>query len=355
MIDFEVPEEIAGLESELGRFAGSDLRSKMREFEAAGGWDDAALEVFDSFAVPALDLPEKWGGAGAGTFGKMVALEAVARGDAGGLLAADQPGPAAAALLACPDENAAKEIASACLARRTSAALALGGRESIDWIPARGGELFLFVTEGSSLHLSKFDAGKLAPSRLGAFEASAGFRLDLAAGKPVGEWTLAGEEPLSLRGRARLDYAAIAIGIASASLEYAISYAKERIVMGKPVAHHQGNAFSIAEAAGILEAARVSVRTAAHRFDAGTAWAGYWATLSYLDALDATIHVTDLGVQLLGGHGYIEDHPAEKWFREARVLAQLFGGRDAALEDVAEAVFEVPDSLLSLEEKVGAK
>jgi alkylation response protein AidB-like acyl-CoA dehydrogenase len=116
--------------------------------------------------------------------------------------------------------------------------------------------------------------------------------------------------------------------------------------MGKPVAHHQGNAFAIAAAAAGIVAARVSVRAAAWRIDARQDGAGVWATLAYLDTMEAALLATDLGVQLLGGHGYIEDHPAEKWFREARTLAGLLGGRSGAVEEAGEQVLELKDPLL---------
>ena len=43
--------------------------------------------------------------------------------------------------------------------------------------------------------------------------------------------------------------------------------------------------------------------------------------------------MTDRGVQLLGGHGFLQDYPVEKWMRDARALALLGGGRDAAAAD----------------------
>jgi acyl-CoA dehydrogenase len=87
------------------------------------------------------------------------------------------------------------------------------------------------------------------------------------------------------------------------------------------------------------------VRDAASSFDRGAADAGFWATQAWLGAVDAAVTVTDLGVQLLGGHGFLVDHLAEKRFREARMLALLSGGRDAADADLAELVLDVPDDL----------
>lgn len=346
MIDLSLPEEVAALEAEIAHFAERELRARMRAFEADGEWDAAAVAAFDAFGVPALELPESLGGAGLGSLAKAVALEAVARGDAGGLAAADQPGPAAAALIACPDASTAGEIAGATLERSMRSVLVFGAGDRVHWAPGSSAPERTWVSDGGRLALLDTSNCETSAAVPGALHASGGVSYDLAPANALDEWTLDAEAAQALRGRARLWASAVSLGIAGAALDYGVAYAKERIVMDRPVAHHQGNAFLIAETLGMVEAARASTRAAAHRLDERFAGAGLWATLSYLDAMDAAFAATDLGVQLLGGHGYIEDHPAEKWFREARSLAQLHGGRDAALDDAAEGVLDVPDPVL---------
>ena len=124
-----------------------------------------------------------------------------------------------------------------------------------------------------------------------------------------------------MRGRARLWAAAVAVGVAQAALDETIEYATERVVFGKPVAHHQGNAFDLAAAAAGVHGARLVVRDAAAAFDRDEPDAGFWATQAWLETMDAAFIATNLGIQLLGGHGFIVDHLAEKRFREARMLA----------------------------------
>ncbi|HEX5367331.1 MAG TPA: acyl-CoA dehydrogenase family protein, partial [Acidimicrobiales bacterium] len=110
---------------------------------------------------------------------------------------------------------------------------------------------------------------------------------------------------------------------------------------------HQANAFDVAWATAALEAGRVALRGAASHLAAGRLGdAGWLATLAWLEARDAGLAATDLGVQLLGGHGYIHDHPAQRWYREARMLALLFGGVDAALDDLADRALDAPDPLV---------
>ena len=148
-----------------------------------------------------------------------------------------------------------------------------------------------------------------------------------------------------MRGRARVWGAAVAVGVAQAALDETISYTTERVVFGKPVAHHQGNAFDLAHAAGRVHGARLVVRDAAAAFDRDEPDAGFWATQAWLETMEAAFTATNLGIQLLGGHGFIVDHLAEKRFREARMLAMLAGARDAAEFDAAAFVLDVDDPL----------
>ena len=116
-------------------------------------------------------------------------------------------------------------------------------------------------------------------------------------------------------------------------------------MFGKPVAHHQGNAFDLAHAAARVHGARLAVRDAAAAFDGEEPDAAFWATQAWLETVEAAHLATNLGIQLLGGHGFIVDHLAEKRFREARMLAMLAGARDAAELDVAAFVLDVDDPL----------
>lgn len=346
MIDFSIPDEVRDLESEIARFASNELRPRMRDFEGSGRWDHSVLASLDAFAVPGLDVPEAWGGVGLGALAKVVALESVAYGDAGGLFTADPIGHSIAAALACPDEALAQEVVKAALARQ-DVPFVLIYRAAGAWLPGDRAPARVWVSDLETLHLLDASKCQAVSSPAGAFGASGGIGVDLKKARKLGKWDLDQAKLRTMRGRLRLWPAAVSLGIAKAALDYGIAYAKERIVMGKPVAHHQANAFSIADAAASLEAARASVRAAAHRIDAGETRAGFWATLAYLDAIDAGLALTDLGVQLLGGHGYIEDHPSEKWFREARALAQLYGGRDAATGDAEAEVLDAPDPVMA--------
>lgn len=119
--------------------------------------------------------------------------------------------------------------------------------------------------------------------------------------------------------------AAIAIGVSKGALQYAIDYAKERDVFGMKVAQKQSIAFMLAEMATEIEAIRVLTWEAAWQLDSGKEEAYKAAYLANTAAADMAMMVTDRALQVLGGHGYIREHPVEKWMREGRCFAMLSG------------------------------
>jgi alkylation response protein AidB-like acyl-CoA dehydrogenase len=119
--------------------------------------------------------------------------------------------------------------------------------------------------------------------------------------------------------------AALAVGVSKAALEYAINYAKDRDVFGVKVAQKQAIAFMLAEMATEIEAIRVLTWEAAWLLDKGKEDAYKEAYLAFSGAADMAMMVTDRAVQILGGHGYIREHPVEKWMREGRCFVMLNG------------------------------
>lgn len=124
---------------------------------------------------------------------------------------------------------------------------------------------------------------------------------------------------------ANVAMAAMAIGVARAALDYAMEYAKDREVFGVKVAQKQAIAFFIAEMGTAIEAIRLLVWEAAWQIDAGLPDASKSAYLALSGAIDTTMMVTDRAVQILGGHGYIREHPVEMWMRNGRGFANFCG------------------------------
>jgi alkylation response protein AidB-like acyl-CoA dehydrogenase len=113
--------------------------------------------------------------------------------------------------------------------------------------------------------------------------------------------------------------AAVACGMARAALEYARDYAKERIAFGRPIASYQGIAFMVAEMAMKLDAARLLVWRAAASWDRGLAneMLVHEAEAAQHQAIKVAKSATTDAVQILGGAGFIQDHPVEMWMRNA--------------------------------------
>jgi alkylation response protein AidB-like acyl-CoA dehydrogenase len=122
----------------------------------------------------------------------------------------------------------------------------------------------------------------------------------------------------------RLGIAACATGVAQAALDVAVQYAGQRRQFGRAIAEFQGLQFMLADMATGVAAARALYLSAARRKDAGLAF-GQQAAMAKLLATDTAMRVTTDAVQVLGGYGYVEDFPAERLMREAKVLQIVEG------------------------------
>ena len=123
----------------------------------------------------------------------------------------------------------------------------------------------------------------------------------------------------------RIASASAAVGVAKASFEYAKNYAKEREAFGVKIAQKQAIAFMLAEMATEIEAMRLLTWEAAWKLDNQKEDAYTEAYLAFTGAADMAMMVTDRGVQILGGHGYIREHPVEMFMRNGRGFAMLVG------------------------------
>ncbi|OJF12615.1 acyl-CoA dehydrogenase family protein [Couchioplanes caeruleus] len=168
-----------------------------------------------------------------------------------------------------------------------------------------------------------------APERLMGLRSSAPAQIVLDGARIPAD-RLVGEEGGGFRiamqalDAGRLGIAACAVGLAQAAVDYAAAYAKERTQFGKPIASFQGLGFMLADMATQVSAARALMLEAARLKDAGRPFSTE-AAKAKLFATDVAMKVTTDAVQVLGGSGYVNDHPAERWFREAKVLQIVEG------------------------------
>ena len=124
--------------------------------------------------------------------------------------------------------------------------------------------------------------------------------------------------------RSRVALSAMAVGVAKAAFEYSRDYARTRIAFGEPIASRQAIAFMLAEMAIEIDATRFMNWEAAWKLDRKED-ATKEASLTKMYADDMALNVTDRAVQILGGHGYVREHPVELWLRNARGFAMFDG------------------------------
>jgi alkylation response protein AidB-like acyl-CoA dehydrogenase len=123
---------------------------------------------------------------------------------------------------------------------------------------------------------------------------------------------------------ARLGWCAVAVGTAQAVLDYVIPYVNQRQAFGEPIANRQGVAFTVANIGIELEGMRLATYRAAGRIDQGKSYAREVALARRLCA-ERGMGIGSDGVQLLGGHGYVKEHPVERWYRDLRAAGVMEG------------------------------
>jgi len=138
----------------------------------------------------------------------------------------------------------------------------------------------------------------------------------------------AGERPFDLVrfvDLSRIGISALSLGVGQAVLDYVKLYCNERVAFGEPITHRQAVAFMIADIAIELEGMRMLVYRAASRAEAGLDFKRE-AYLARVQCAEKGMKIGTDGVQLLGGHGFIREHPVELWYRNLRAIGLVEGG-----------------------------
>jgi alkylation response protein AidB-like acyl-CoA dehydrogenase len=125
--------------------------------------------------------------------------------------------------------------------------------------------------------------------------------------------------------RTRPGIGAQALGIAQGALDLAVSYSKQRIQFGKPIAENQGIQFMLADMATKVEASRLLVYNVAEMIDRGDKNFSMYSAMAKMFACDKAMEVTNDAIQILGGYGYMKEYPAERMMRDAKIT-QIYEG-----------------------------
>ncbi len=146
-----------------------------------------------------------------------------------------------------------------------------------------------------------------------------------AASRPGGSGGPGALGALMTLERTRPVVGAYALGIGRAAYEYALDYAKGRVQFGKSIIKNQGVGFMLADMAMAVDSARLMVWRAAWMAGANTPYLQAEGSMAKCFASDMAMKVTVDAVQVLGGQGYMREHPVEKWVRDAKIF-QIFEG-----------------------------
>lgn len=132
------------------------------------------------------------------------------------------------------------------------------------------------------------------------------------------------EDYVECVNRSRVAWSSLATGTAQAVLDYVIPYVNDRQAFGEPISNRQGVAFAVSDIGIETDGMRLAVYRAASRADRGEEFAREAALARRLCAAKGMAIGSD-GVQLLGGHGFVKEHPVERWYRDLRAAGVMEG------------------------------
>ncbi len=132
--------------------------------------------------------------------------------------------------------------------------------------------------------------------------------------------------------------AAMAVGIGRAAYEYALDYAKERKQFGRAIIENQAIAFKLADMCTQVDVARLLTWRAGWMSKAGKSFDHAEGSMSKLYAGEMVTRVTEEAVQILGGAGYVKDHPVERWYRDSKIFTIFEGTSEIQRLVIARAI-----------------
>jgi len=182
-----------------------------------------------------------------------------------------------------------------------------------------GPALFVIESGGDGLAIEDEPAMGLRPAATG--------RLVLDGARvPAGALMAEGEPGAYAEcvQRSRIAWCALAVGTSQAVLDYVIPYVNERTAFGEPISNRQAVAFAVSNIKIESDAMRLVTYRAASRADQGKDF-GHQAALARRLSAAKGMQIGSDGVQLLGGHGFVKEHPVERWYRDLRAAGVMEG------------------------------
>jgi alkylation response protein AidB-like acyl-CoA dehydrogenase len=385
-MDFDLAPELEELRQSVRRLARDKVKPRAREIDKTGEYPTDLFEAFRDAGLLGLCIPESLGGSGAGILGLTLAIEEVAKySNTAALMLLLTRLPTGPVLIAGTEEQKAKYLpgiadgsyrAGFGLSEPQAGSDVMGMRTRAVPDPDRAAGWVLTGTKCWMSGVAQADwytvfaktsePTSRAHDSITAFIVERGFdgvsvgRLDHkmgVRGVDTGELLLEGvrvppENVIGEVGGFRLAMlglnamrpivAARGIGLAEGALMYAVEYVKGRQAFGKTIADFQGIQWEIAKCAVDIEAARLLTYRSAVLADQGKFTKEYvpYLSMAKYHATELAVRASGLAVQLLGAAGYMEDHPAEQWYRDAKQLTIVEGTSQVQLGLISRGVLD---------------
>jgi butyryl-CoA dehydrogenase len=358
-MDFELSEEHQLVQSTVREWAAARLLPLAAEMDRTASYPPELIRELGDLGLMGVYIPEEYGGGGMDTISYCVALEEIARAEAAlaAVLSVNNSldcypifafGDERQKRTYLPDLAGGRKIGCYCLTEPTAGsdagALRTTAHDAGDEWVLNGTKIF--VTNGVEADvliiyartdpgpqgrgISAFIGEKGDPGlAVGKVEHKLGIRASSTCEIVLEDCRLPRDRLLGERGKGfrialatldggRIGIAAQALGIARASMEDAIAYAKERHQFGSPIAAFQANQWKIADMATRIQAARLLTYRAAWVRDQGRRHTRE-AAMAKLYASETAMWSATQAVQMYGGYGYVQDYPVERHFRDAKI------------------------------------
>ncbi|KUI45263.1 acyl-CoA dehydrogenase [Mycobacterium sp. IS-1590] len=362
---FRLSDEHNELRAVLRDLCEKEIAPHAADVDEKARYTDEALAALTASGMAAIHIPEEYGGQGGDSIAACIVIEEVARVCASSSLIPICNKLGTMGLLLRGSEELKKQVLPSIAAGEAVASYALSEREAgsdaasmrtrarregDEWVLngakcwiSNGGQSTWYTVmavtdpDKKANGISAFVVHKDDPGfSIGAKEKKMGIKgspttelyfedCRIPADRIIGDEGTGFKTALATLDHTRPTIGAQAVGIAQGALDASIAYVKERKQFGKPIGDFQAVQFMLADMAMKIEAARLTVYSAAARAERGEAELGFISSASKCFASDVAMEVTTNAVQLFGGYGYTTDFPVERMMRDAKIT-QIYEG-----------------------------
>lgn len=362
-MDFSLTKEQEMIRKEVGRFAQSEVAPWAAEIEKSGEYPYELLEKMAELGLMGIPFPEEYGGTGGDWVSMHLCIEEISRADITlGILLDVTTSCAAQEIylfgteeqkrkwlvplaqgtgigafgLTEPDSGSDAGSLSTTAVRNKEEWVLNGSKQFITNIGLKNASLVLVAARTEEDTISTFIVPKDAPGlQLGepydkmAWKGSATHEVILKDCR-IPEENLLGDptkgfaQHLSALETGRISIGAVAVGLAQACLDEALTHAKNRKQFGEPIINFQGVQFKLADMTVSIELARNQYLKACWLKDQGQKHT-FEATVAKLYASEMVERVASDALQIHGGYGYMEDYPVSRYYKGAKLLQIVEG------------------------------